>query len=400
MNKKFLKHLGPGIITGGADNDPAGIVTYTMAGAKTGFASLWVLLLCTPMLIVVQDMAARLAIVKRQGLSGIIKGEYGRNIALFIMTVLIIANTATIGADIAGVASVIGLVIGMDWLIFIIPVTALIGYLVVFKTYKTIRKVLIGLTVLLVVYVFSALLSNPNWITVAKGFIPAMNSSTMFVAVVIGIIGTTISPYLLFWQASDELEEHRRKPKKVDWDTIIGMVWSNIIAAFIIIAAATTLFAHTMEVETVEQAAMALRPLAGEWAYILFALGVVFSGFLALPVLAGSTSYAVSETFGWREGLNKKLMSAKGFYVVFSLSLIVGALISFLPINPIMFLFYTQVLDGFLLPFLVVLLLLLCNNRKVVGEYTNTKMKNTIGVLLLLILVSFDIIFVMDLVGI
>jgi len=400
--KKLRGGIGPGVITGGADNDPAGIATYTTAGALFGYSLLWVLLICTPLMIVVQEMAARLALVKRKGLSSIIKEYYGKKTAMYVMSILIVANIATIGADIAGVASVMGLVTGINWMFYIIPVSALIGYLILFKKYRTIRNFLICLTALLVVYIFSSILARPDWHQVLHGFIPSYIPTAGFIAAAIGVIGTTISPYMLFWQASDELEEHKTilRPREIEIDTGIGMVWSNVIAIFIIIAAASTLFVAGVRVETAEQAALALKPLAGKWAYLLFSLGVIISGFLALPVLAGSTAYAISETFGWNEGLDKKVFSAKGFYSVFVLSLLVGSLLSFLPISPIQFLYYTQVLDGFLVPFLIIFLLVLCNNKKVMGKYTNTKLKNLLSIILLVILGVLDIFLIGNLLGI
>lgn len=404
--EKEVKHIGreigPGVITGGADNDPAGIITYTTAGALFGYALLWVLALCTPLMIAIQEMAARIALVKRKGLASIIKEHYGKRTAMLIMSSLALVNIATIGADIAGIAAVLGLLTGLHWGIFVIPVAALIGYLVLFKKYRTIRKVLLALTALLFVYILSSFLANPNWFEVARGLIPSyMNSVTFFMAAV-GIIGTTISPYMLFWQASDELEERKTilKPKELELDTALGMAWSNIVAAFIIIAAGSTLFLAGISVDTAEEAALALQPLAGHFAYILFSIGIIVSGFLALPVLAGSTAYAVSETFGWREGLNKKFFSAKGFYFVFMLALFVGAALAFLPINPIHFLFYTQILDGFLTPLLALILLLLCNNKEIMGEYTNNKTKNFFAILLIAILVILDLFLVNQIFGI
>ena len=392
LKYEIKKEIGPGVITGGADNDPAGIVTYTTVGALYGYALLWVLFICTPLMIVIQEMASRLALVKKKGLSTIIKEHYGKRTATITMLLLSIVNIATIGADIAGMAAVLGLITGINWYFYIIPLTVFIGYFVVFKKYRFIRNFLLALTGLLVVYIISSFLSNPNWYHVALGFIPSFIPRTGFIAAIIGVIGTTISPYLLFWQASEELEEHKTilKPKEIGIDTAIGMCWSNIIAAFIIIAAGSTLFANHISVNSAEQAALALKPFAGELAYLLFSIGILISGFLALPVLAGSTAYAVSETFGWREGLNKKVFSAKGFYFVFMLSLLVGSFLAFLPINPIHFLYYTQILDGFLTPFLAIILLLLCNNGKIMGRYKNNKISNFFGILLVLILLFFD----------
>ena len=396
--KRIQREIGPGVITGGAVNDPAGIITYTTAGALFGYALLWVLALCTPLMIVIQEMAARLAVVKRKGLSSIIKEHYGKHTAMVVMVSLAIVNIATIGADIAGVAAVLSMLTGIHFGFFIIPVAALIGYLVLFKKYRTIRKVLLALTLLLVVYIFSSIAANPDWAKVASGLIPSYTGSATFLMAVIGIIGTTISPYMLFWQAADELEEHKTilRPKELELDTALGMAWSNIVAAFIIIAAGSTLFVANISVDTAEQAALALKPLAGDFAYLLFSLGIIISGMLALPVLAGSTAYAVSETFGWREGLNKKFFSAKGFYFVFILALFIGSALAFLPINPIHFLFYTQILDGFLTPFLAIILLSLCNNREVMGDYTNTKLKNAFAIALIMLLLVLDVLFLRE----
>jgi len=391
--RKLKGEVGPGVITGGADNDPAGIVTYTTVGALYGYTLLWVLILCTPLMIVAQEMAGRLALVKRKGLSSIIREYYGRRPAAVVMSSLLVANIATIGADIAGIAAILGLITGINWGLYIIPVAALIGYLVLFKKYRFIRNLLLGLTGLLVVYIFSSVLSNPDWASVAEGFVPTFIPNIGFVAAIVGIIGTTISPYMLFWQASDELEEHKSiiRPKELELDTAVGMSWSNIIAAFIIIAAASSLFVAGIRVDSAGEAALALGPIAGPWAFILFSLGIIVSGFLALPVLAASSAFAVSETFGWREGLDKKVLSAKGFYLVFMLSLFVGSALAFMPVNPIHFLYYTQILDGFLTPFLVMMLLVMCNRHEIMGKYTNTWISNITGSALVVILLVLDI---------
>jgi Mn2+/Fe2+ NRAMP family transporter len=397
--KKDIKKLGPGFITGGADNDPAGIVTYTTVGAITGYALLWLLVLATPMMIVIQEMAARIALVTRKGLSSIIKIHYGKKVSVAVMTVLIVVNIATIGADISGMAAVLGLITGIEWVFFVLPVTALIWYLISFKSYKVIRKVLIFLTAMLITYVFSAFVVNPEWVLVAKGALIPSLPSFAFVAAAIGLIGTTISPYMLFWQASDELEEHKTiiRAKEVERDTVTGMIWSNTIAFFIIVAAASTLFIAGISIETVEEAAIALKPLAGHFAYLLFAVGIIVAGFLAVPVLAGSTAYCVSETFGWKEGLNKNFFKAKGFHLVITASLFIGALLPFTGVSPVHFLFYTQVFDGILMPFLVVILLLIANNRKIMKEYANTRLKNFFAILLAGTLSVFDVILILQL---
>ena len=396
--KKAKKTVGPGVITGGADNDPAGIVTYTIVGATTGYVLLWLMFIITPMLIVVQEMASRVALVKRKGLASVIKEHYGVNTAKIVMIVLIIANIATIGADIAGISSVMGMITGISWVWFIIPLTLVIWYIILFQSYKSIRRILLGLAFLMGIYIISALLAKPEWTSIASGFVPHFNFSFVFLAAAVGMIGTTISPYILFWQASEELEE--KKPalrmKTMETDTIIGMTWSNIVSVFIIIASAAVLFGTGIFIETPEQAAIALQPLAGQWAYLLFAIGILIVGFLAIPVLAGSTAYAVSETFGWKEGLDKKVSKAKGFYAVITLSFLVGIGLAFSPVNPFHFLFYTQILNGLLMPFLVLLLFFMCNNRKIMGCYVNSKLKNIITIALLVILGFLDTVLILQ----
>ena len=399
MFKKSKKRskikVGPGLITGGADNDPAGIITYTIAGALFGYAPLWILLLCTPIMAVVQEMAARVALVKRKGLASLIKQHDGKTIATVVIAVLALANLITISADIAGIASVLGLMTGINWTIFTIPIALLLSYLIIFKKYRTIRTFLLGLTFLLVFYVISAVLTKPDWISILKGFVPSFPSSG-FIPVAIGIIGTTIAPYMLFWQASDELEEHKTVfvAKEMKLDTILGMLWSNVIAGFIIIASAATLFSSNTVVSTPAHAALALKPLAGELAYLLFSFGIIFSGFLALPVIAGSTAYAISELFGWHEGLDKKPRFAKGFYFTIVASLLLGAFVSFIPVNPVKFLYYSQILNGFLTPFVIAVLLKLCSSKKIMKQYRNTKIQTVVAFGLVIILCALDVFFI------
>lgn len=395
LKKRSKIKVGPGLITGGADNDPAGIITYTIAGALFGYAPLWILLLCTPIMAVVQEMAARVALVKRKGLASLIKQHDGKTIATAVIAVLALANLITISADIAGIASVLGLMTGINWTIFTIPIALLLSYLIIFKKYKTIRTFLLGLTFLLVFYVISAVLTKPDWISILKGFVPSFPSSG-FIPVAIGIIGTTIAPYMLFWQASDELEEHKTVfvAKEMKLDTILGMLWSNVIAGFIIIASAATLFSSNTVVSTPAHAALALKPLAGELAYLLFSFGIIFSGFLALPVIAGSTAYAISELFGWHEGLDKKPRSAKGFYFTIVASLLLGAFVSFIPVNPVKFLYYSQILNGFLTPFVIAVLLKLCSSKKIMKQYRNTKIQTVVAFGLVIILCALDVFFI------
>ncbi|SMO39708.1 NRAMP (natural resistance-associated macrophage protein) metal ion transporters [Balnearium lithotrophicum] len=385
--KERLKKLGPGIITGGAGDDPAGILTYTIVGATTGFSQLWLLLLSTPMMIAVQNTAAKLALVTGKSLPEILSKFYPKKFTYGIVLLLSVANILTIGADLEAVASIFQILTGVKSIYYLVPITALIAYLVTFKRYRTVKKVLIGLTSILSLYILSAIMSKPHVKSLLLStFIPHIDFKIAFLLSALGLLGTTISPYMIFWQASEEKEEHATvaQAKVAEWDTILGMVYSNIIAYAIIVSSAVMLH-NQKNIEEISDAALALKPVAGEYAFLIFSLGVLVSGFLAVPVLAGSTAYAVADTFGWREGLENRVSDARGFYFVFLSSLLIGDFIDFSPISAVDALFYSQVLDGILLPVMSFLLLILGNNRKILGEQKN---KLPTNVLLLLTLIT------------
>ena len=390
--KEKIKSLGPGIITGGADNDPAGVITYTMAGSLFGYSILWVLLLATPMMIAVQEVAARIAIVTKKGLAKIIKERYGRFASGSIVSSLAIANLLTLGADTAAVSAVLAILTGINWFIIAVVLTIFVWYVVLFGKYKQIKMFLVLFTLLLGVYIISAFYFNINVIHVLEGFIPNFKPSFMYLSVIVGIMGTTISPYMLFWQSSDEIEERKKviQIKSMGVDTAIGMSWSNLIAIFIIITSAVTLYASHIPLNNMLVASLPLEPF-GKLAFLLFSLGIVFSGLVSIPVLAGSTAYAVSDAFGWREGLNKRFYSAKGFYFVISLSLFIGVSLLALPFNPISFLFYTQVIDGFLIPVIIFFLFFISNDKSIMKKHTTKRLQNIILILFLAFTVLFDI---------
>ena len=390
--KDKIKSFGPGIVTGGADNDPAGVITYTMAGSLFGYSILWVLLLATPMMVAVQEVAARIAIVTKKGLAKIIKERYGRGASGFIVSSLAIANLLTLGADTAAVSAVLSILTGINWFIIAILLTALIWYLVLFGKYKQIKIFLVMFTFLLVVYIISAFYFNISVVHVLKGFIPNFKPTFMYLSVIVGIMGTTISPYMLFWQSSDEIEERKKviQIRSMNEDTAIGMSWSNLIAIFIIITSAVTLYANHIPLNNMLVASLPLKPF-GKLAFLLFSVGIVFSGLVSIPVLAGSTAYAVSDAFGWREGLNRKVYSARGFYFVLSISLFVGVSLLALPFNPVSFLFYTQVIDGFLIPIIITFLFFISNDKNIMKKHTNSRLQNVILILFLAFTVLFDI---------
>jgi len=394
-----IEELGPALITGGAGDDPAGVVTYTTVGATSGFSLLWLMLLSTPMMIAVQDMAARLAVITGKSLPEIIRAFYSRKLSVLLVLTLGLANIITIGADLQGIAAVLELLTGIKAVHFMIPVTALIAYLVMFKTYRTVKRFFVGFTFILVAYIISAVLARPDLkVILYNTLLPHFQASGAYILAGLGLLGTTISPYLLFWQASEEKEEHKSvsQAKRVEADTAVGMAYSNLIAFCIIISAAVMLHGSQVPIGSIRDAAMALRPLGQETAFLLFSVGILAAGFLAIPVLAGSTAYAVADTFGWREGLDHKVSDARGFYSIFFGALVIGDLIYLSPWNAVQALYYSQILDGLMIPFLVGILLILNNNPKIIGDFKNSRFNNIFGWLTLIVSLAFAVVMVVQ----
>ena len=299
--RQEIKKLGPGIITGGAGDDPAGILTYTIVGATTGFSQLWLMLLSTPMMIAVQDTAAKLALATEKSLPEILNAYYSKKLTYFIVLSLAAANILTIGADLEAIAAIFGIITGIKAIYLLIPITLLIVYLVIFKAYKTVKKVLIFLTSLLAVYIISAILAKPDLKQLLiNTFIPHIKLDLAFIVATLGLLGTTISPYMIFWQASEEKEEHATvsQARIMEADTALGMIYSNVIAYAIIISSAIMLFGHK-EIQTIADAALALKLSAGKYAFLLFSIGVIVSGFLAIPVLACRFNSICSSGYVW-----------------------------------------------------------------------------------------------------
>ncbi|SMC09396.1 Nramp family divalent metal transporter [Nitratiruptor tergarcus] len=391
-NRERIKELGPGFITGGAGDDPAGIVTYTLVGATTGFSQLWLLLLSTPMMISIQNMVARIAIVTGKSLPEITTAFYSKKLTIFMIMVLAIANILTIGADLNAIAAILHIVTGYPTIYFLIPVTALIAYLITFGRYKTIKHVLVTLTIILVVYIISAIMAKPPLLQILQNtFIPHIEFSSTWILAALGLLGTTISPYLLFWQASEEKEEKKSvvQADEVSFDTLVGMIWSNLLSYAMIITGAVMLYGQSEAIEDIGTLAVALKPAVGDFAFALFAIGVIISGFLAIPVLAGSTAYAVADTFGWREGMDNKVSDAKGFYFVFVGALVIADLIDMIPdISAVDALYYSQVLDGMLIPILIAITLLIANDKRIMGEYLPSRWGNLFAIFALIVTIS------------
>jgi Mn2+/Fe2+ NRAMP family transporter len=365
----------PALITGGAGDDPAGVVTYTIVGATTGFTQLWLIVVATPMLAAATIMAGRVALATRAGLAAVIEARYGRPVSLAVVLLLAVPNVATIAADTAGVASVLGIITGAPWEVFVPLILALLAVLLR-RGYGLMKRVLTGFTLVLLAYVAAALIARPDWKEIAQAtLVPYVELDKTWLLAALGLLGTTISPYMLFWQANEEVEELKHgaviHARQFDTSIWIGMIYSNVIAFFIIVAAATTIHGSGEGITDVADAARALAPLH-HFGQAAFVIGVIAAGLLALPVLAASTAYAFAEVFGWREGLGLRAGTARGFYVVLGAALVGGAAISLLPdFHPADALYYTQVLNGVLLPAILLILLVLSNDRRIVGATRN-----------------------------
>jgi len=380
----FFANLGPGLITGAADDDPSGISTYSVAGASLGVAPLWTALFSFPLMVAVQLMCARLGMVTGRGLGGNIRRHFPRWVMWSSCFLLLVANIFNIGADLSGMADATQMVTGIPQALSSPLFAVIIVAFVVFASYRTVAKIFKWLTLVLFSYVITAFIVHPAWKTVLYAtLVPTFHWTRDYFAVLTGILGTTISPYLFFWQSSQEVEEDRlhgrtsvaQRQGATDeelatsrTDVVTGMFFSNMVMYFIILTTATTLNAHGLKnIETARQAAEALRPLAGDGAYLLFALGIIGTGMLAIPVLAGSSAYAVAESALW-----------SGFYGVLAAAVAVGLSLDFAGFNSVKMMFWSAVLNGILAPPLIVLVLLLTSRRNVMGER-----KNSLGIRIL-----------------
>ena len=389
---KFWKVLGPGLITGASDDDPSGIATYSQAGAAYGLSTLWTALITFPLMASIQEMCARIGLVTAQGLTGTLKTYYPKPVLYLMLLFSFPAIVMNIGADIAGMGAVGNLLFpSIQATYFSIFFTVLLLLLLIYLPYQKIAAVLKYLCIVLLVYLVVPFLYKQDWPAIFKAtFIPTLQFNKNFISILVAILGTTISPYLFFWQATMEVEKmkHRKKQLVINKrimdamkkDVDFGMMFSNIVMFFIILTAGTILFKGGIhQIDTVEQAAMALKPLAGNSAYLLFAVGVIGTGLLAIPVLCGSISYIITETFGWEQGLDKKFNEARAFYIIIALSLILGLLLNYIGISPIKALLYAAILYGLTAPVLIAIILHISNNKKIMGDYTNGKTSNILG---------------------
>jgi len=387
---RFFSILGPGLVTGASDDDPSGIATYSQAGAAFGLSTLWTALITFPLMASIQEMCARIGLVTSKGLAGTIKTHYSKPVLYLMLLFSFPAIVMNIGADIAGMGAVGNLLFPtIHASYFCIGFTIVLLLSIIYLPYQKIASVLKYLCLILLVYLIVPFLYKQDWVAVIKAtFIPTIKFNKDFISILVAILGTTISPYLFFWQANMEVEDKKQKHLMVNKrvidqmkkDVDFGMLFSNIVMFFLILTTGSVLFNGGIhQIDTVEQAAQALKPLAGNLAYLLFAVGVIGTGLLAIPVLSGSLSYIFTETFGWKQGLDKKFHQAKAFYIIIAISLILGLALNYMGLSPIKALIYSAILYGLTAPVLIVIILHISNNKKIMGKQTNGKMSNILG---------------------
>jgi len=403
---RFWKILGPGLVTGASDDDPSGIATYSQAGAAYGLSMLWTAPVTLPLMAAIQEMCARIGLVTSLGLAGTLKANYSKPVLYLMLLFSFPAIVMNIGADIAGMGAVGNLLFpSIKATYFSIAFTGILLVLIITLPYRKIASILKYLCIVLLVYMVVPFLYKQDWMLVLKStFIPVIHFDKDFISILVAILGTTISPYLFFWQATMEVEDKKRRKivvvnKKVisdmKQDVDFGMIFSILTMFCILLTTGSVLFNGGIhEIETVEQAAEALKPLAGNSAYLLFAVGVIGTGLIAIPVLSGSLSYIVTETFGWKKGLDKKFYQAKAFYIIIAISLIVGLSLSYIGITPIKALIYSAILYGLTAPVLIAIILHISNNKKIMGERTNGKISNILGFIALILMTASAVILI------
>ena len=383
----LLQIMGPGLITGASDDDPSGIATYSQAGAQFGYQMGWAMVICLPLMCAIQEISARVGRVTGRGIAGNMKQHYPKPILYGLITLLMAANIINLGADLGAMAAALKLVVGGPALVYVALFGLASALLQVFSRYSRYVSVLKWLTISLFAYVGVALVVKTPWAQVGKGLIlPHIQFTADYLTVVVGILGTTISPYRFFWQAEEEVEETKERPGakplvRAPWqareefhrirvDTYIGMAFSNIVALFIMVTTAATLNAHGItNIQTSAQAAEALRPIAGPAVFVVFALGIVGTGLLAVPVLAGSAAFALGEAFGWHVGLARKANRAKAFYGAIVAAVAAGAVMNFTPIDPIKALFWSAVINGVVAVPVMAMLMHLASHRPAMGDF-------------------------------
>ncbi len=396
--RRLERLTGPGLITGAADDDPAGITTYTQAGAQFGFGLLWTVLFQIPLMSAVQLMCARIGRASGRDLAGVLAKHYPRWILWFAAIILLLSNTVTAAADLDAVAAALSILTGVPTLVFVLPVGAAIMAVVAFTSYDHLRSVLKWTTVALFAYVVAGFLAHPRWEHVLRAtFVPEVSVSSDYLYMFVAVFGTTISPYLFFWQAAEELEEEkaagrrtvaqrrgtsRRVLRLIRADTVSGMIFSQLIGYFVIVSTGTILFSRGQhDIQSAQQAALALHPLGAGLGTILFCIGFIGTGILAIPTLTGGASYVLAALFAWRTGIGEKPRRAPRFYLAMAAATLVAVVLDFTGVSPVKLLIGSAVLAGLLAPPLMVIILFVSNNQKIMAGHTNGRFENILGIL-------------------
>ena len=393
---RYFRILGPGLVTGAADDDPSGITTYSIAGASLGYGMLWMSLVTFPLTAAVQLICARIGLVTGRGLAAVIRRHYPRPFLYVACLLLLVANVFNIAADLSGMAAVMQMLTGLPAIVSVPMLGLLVLLTTIYTSYATFAQYLKWLTAVLFAYVVTAFLARPDWWEVAVAtLVPRLSWDSLYITTMVAVLGTTISPYLFFWQASHEVEEEKAQGRTsvaqrrsatdheladARLDVLTGMFFSNLVMFFIILATGATLHAAGQtQIEDARQAAEALRPLAGDGAYLLFALGLIGTGLLAVPILAGSASFAIAEVFAWRAGLDLTPRRGRRFYLIFGGAVVAGMALNLAGANPIRMLFLSAVLNGLLAPPLLLLVMLVSSNPSIMGTRTNGPWLNLLG---------------------
>src|SRR5258706_10430267 len=396
---QLLRVLGPGFISGMAGNDATAMTTYALDGAKVGYGHLWLMVLSTPMYQAVQFACAKIGRITQKGLADILREYYGCWVVFLAVLILVIANVALIAGDLVAIGSGLELITGLSWAWFVIPVAALLWCLTVYHSFESITKIFMILSLAFVTYLITALCSGANWGTVlVNTFVPRVSFDFTSLSSAVALLGATISPYSMFWQVHGEKEQQRagsrtRQMRSAALDIGSGVISGNLVSYFVIVTTAGTLFTHHQSIQTAADAAQSLEPLLGPFAKYLFAIGLIGSGFIALPVLLASTSYAVAGAFGWPSGLSRRLSQCEEFYLILTSTLIVGLVVALLHFNPIQLIFCSNVLVGVLAPILVIYVMIIGNNHKIMQNEPLTLVTNLFLVITVVVLAAADLLF-------
>ena len=413
----FIRKIGPGFITGAADDDPSGVATYSIAGAQYGYKMSWMSLFLIPSMVAVQEMCGRIGMVTGRGLAGVIRKYHSRKLMWFAVALLAVANTINIGADLGIMAASLAMLLGLPFYFWLLVVAVGIILLEIKVSYKRYSQVLKWLGLSLFVYVITAFMVKQDWTEILMAtIIPHVDLNMGYLLTLVGFLGTTISPYLFFWQASEEVEEEiaekkikdfdirpivtRKEVRVMGTDTKVGMIFSNLMTFFIILTTAATLNKNgILSIGTPQEAALALRPLAGNFAYLLFSVGIIGIGLQSIPVLAGSVGYAVSDALNIKEGLSKKFSKARGFYLTIGLATVVGLLMNLLKINTMQALYYAAIVNGVIAVPLIFIIICLAGDKRIVGEYKSPKLNRVVAWVTFVFMALAVLLMVVSLVG-